>query len=1326
MAPPSTTPVQGQPGTGNNRFQALNHLRDEAAELAERFDGSMGIEGNQPKEVEDVDRDEEGEALPRLAVDEIFMTAEEVSTAIAFNESLYQGEFWNWADPITQSYDSVDGIAAPSLKQKKEGKGKGWSLAGRAFCSVQLTDKANMQRTIGIGLAGKFEGGDSGFVKVGIQFASQLPAITLHITRLNGKKPVDVYFFANSVLRQRDSGNPNIGFAFGGGQKAVQYPKYHREVNWHGDAGNLLQIGIQLNPQTTTPLDFNDGRVSINPTRPIFRGISAKELEDLWNQLPSDPKVGFVMDDGDLLLTLLSKKTNLNIFRYWPQTEEGIEIATKATDFMSTAFRMSAQFGNHWFYQMQQAEGYRLIHQEDFDLTKLQMPRFLGKKWKIKVDKDNMPVGDPEVVQCAAFPDDATQVYPDMKSMAFELRLALERDRQHQSAVLKSSFPHDDFSIRATFVNHPRRPGFYVVELRTHDNSLLAKDPTLRPRIDARVKVEVRDSPNVTAPNDDDGDTAMQGIDIGSLKTFDGLIAEDIWESRAECVLIVEGPELDLSECAERFVKVECVDDMTPANRMKATIHQIANGDESSRLRMKGVDIPNLVLRAPPQIEATGSMFDEIQNSSRTENVEAILANMAKAFRLKEKQVEAFQKAFTTLSGRAIIKGPPGCGKTFLLMVIAEALRQIGIELGKARPVVACAPSNVASDAMLDKWKVMPGTEDSRGIRYRGSYTKDEKASKAEPAPRVPDNDGDFPMAAEGEEGEVDEERLKEIEQEKKDLKLKEALWELAEEARPGREHPNAEYGFYRHRLGCIQRYAQNKAHSLYKQAVEWLDLRQRLKDPKSFTKEDLKLKKAEFHELEDQLTEYYFKNDVDIVFCTNSSSAHGFLRKYYDPRALVSDEAAVTPLADCATPMGVFRDSLELIILGGDDQQQAPVVASKGSNEFSHLLGKSLFTYVWNAGDEANAPTELDIQHRMHPELCEPISNLWYGGRLQAADSVKTRVNKQWVTLDHLLKSGLGVAWNGRRRVGVSVDGDTISSMAYNNTTSWCNIAEARAISSFIKWVIDSDPPQGGEAVDALSFLVLTPYTGQVQIIKTLLAKAGVKQVRVKEVDEMEIEEISKTRVASTRAIQGEQAPFVIVSMVRNIQEEPLNLGIVADSHGLNVAFSRPEEFLLVFGNWNSWSREYYQGSVLLHRHRSKIRRFGQVVGDFIEKGDLISYGDWQRFVNGQAIQAREWDSMFVGEPLTEPEPSRGRGRGRGGRGGIPRGQGHGSTHRGGPRGGVGGNRGGFGPRNDQDRFAALEQRARDEKNKSRPNQQPPRGGGSSGRGRGRGGRGG
>ncbi|KAF2481324.1 P-loop containing nucleoside triphosphate hydrolase protein, partial [Neohortaea acidophila] len=1186
--------------------------------------------------------DDEGELAPVVQDDEKVLRRKDIPENWLFEEPGYFHSEMKWSTLLHERYDGAD---APSTSFKHPSKNH--RLDTRNWCIVHIKDFGGDGYTIGT--LKKEEGKLEPFVKVSWTVCTQRPALKLHInTTRHGE--VTCTIFANSISRKKEN-ECKLRLAGAGGQLTLpDYPALKAE-----DYRDLVEIDLQLFEWNANLPEGTDGA---RPTRPIFEGVdddSIQQYVDAMDGIGDDADAQLsAMGPGEYLLGLLYGTNDISIYRTWPQ--EGYEVFKSFRQWITTSFDMCARNGNEWFYHLQQSPDEPSIYSTDCALRELQMPRWMAKSFKAPVNEKGALLGAPVPVKCNHFPfSEGDQVFPTVEDAAFELRLAIERDRAFQSHILNSSFRQRNFQIRGEFLAHPRIPGCYVVELRTSDNNLLASDKTLRPQIDTRISLEAAE-PIV----DELGEISMLPDPITQTKRFEGVICDDLWNSGAEVVCVVTGPVVDLQHTTGRMLNATLRDDPTPANRHLATIEEIAAGfkRQSAPSPRSGVDIPAIVLRAPPAVKNTGSLKDAV-----TPELEDVYSTAIHPYGLNDKQKDAAYSACSSKSGLVLIQGPPGCGKTRCAMACAEGEIRIGEELKKInnndgckRQVVACAPSNIATDAMLDKF--LASYDRSRPleiVRYKGSFLHEKRARAAPPPPPPAAPAPSKPAAADPEmlpdAGDEDDDDLMGLEElnetvaEREEQEMQAALWELAEEVSPTREDAHQEYAFHTKRLAAIKSWAATKSHSQNYHAKDYLQVREKLRNGAQLDKKRKRRLKEHLDYVEWQLSEYYLQHVVDIVFCTNSAAAHGMLRLLYRPKMLISDEAAVTTLPDAATPMGAFMLSLQLIVMAGDMQQQQPVVASKGSNEFYAVLSSSLFSMIYNSKKMASSVISLEVQHRMHPDLAEPVSRIFYRGSLKNHQSVIDRVSPKWETLSTVL-APLQPAYNGRRRLCIDVSGQAIASEAYNNTTSHFNAAEAQIIADFIGKACRAMPPINGAQIEPSDFLVLTPYTGQAQVVRNILVKRGISRAG------------NKVRVASTRAIQGEEARFVIISFTRNVKDKPLQLGLASEGHGLCVATSRPQEFLMMLGNWRAWAQAHHEGAGVLTNTgaSTRTRHFGQLIADCRAKSDIVSAGDYLKFSTGVTIKKAEFPSLIT-DPPTGMDRRGGRGGSRGGFAGRDRG---------------------------------------------------------------------
>jgi len=251
----------------------------------------------------------------------------------------------------------------------------------------------------------------------------------------------------------------------------------------------------------------------------------------------------------------------------------------------------------------------------------------------------------------------------------------------------------------------------------------------------------------------------------------------------------------------------------------------------------------------------------------------------------------------------------------------------------------------------------------------------------------------------------------------------------------------------------------------------------------------------------------------------------------------LVIDEAGQFSLANT---LAVARATRRLLLLG--DPQQLPQV-SQGS----HPEPVDTSALSWLSGGDPVLSSELGyflaLTWRMHPDLCEAVSQLSYNGALHAAPAATDR---------HLDGPPPGVECRFVAHRG--------------NTT--CSTEEAEEVLAQVRRHLGArwhDPGAGPTArpLGQQDILVVAPYNAQVQTITELLAAEGLPEVRVGTVDRF----------------QGQQAPVVIVSAtVSAVQESPRGMEFVLNRNRMNVAISR--------GQWRAvLIRSPHLTDVLPHR---------------------------------------------------------------------------------------------------------------------------------------------
>jgi uncharacterized protein len=231
----------------------------------------------------------------------------------------------------------------------------------------------------------------------------------------------------------------------------------------------------------------------------------------------------------------------------------------------------------------------------------------------------------------------------------------------------------------------------------------------------------------------------------------------------------------------------------------------------------------------------------------------------------------------------------------------------------------------------------------------------------------------------------------------------------------------------------------------------------------------------------------------------------------------LVIDEAGQVALADALAMATCARDA----ILLGDPQQLAHVSLGTHPEE----AGVSVLAHL--IGDETVAIDRgvfLERSYRMHPAICDFVSEVVYAGRLHAAPTCEVqRVDAP------------GLSGAGLRCVLVDHVGNSQSSEE-----------EAAAVARVIDGLLAgrytaSDGKQRTLTRDDI--LVVSPYNQQVTLLRRTLTERFGDGIRVGTVDKF----------------QGQEAPVVIYSLAASSADDaPRGADFLLEENRFNVAVSR------------------------------------------------------------------------------------------------------------------------------------------------------------------------
>ncbi len=230
----------------------------------------------------------------------------------------------------------------------------------------------------------------------------------------------------------------------------------------------------------------------------------------------------------------------------------------------------------------------------------------------------------------------------------------------------------------------------------------------------------------------------------------------------------------------------------------------------------------------------------------------------------------------------------------------------------------------------------------------------------------------------------------------------------------------------------------------------------------------------------------------------------------------LVVDEAGQLGLADT---LAASISAHNVLLLG--DPQQLPQVAQashpnrSGVSALEHLLGEGVQTFPPEQG------VLLDTTWRMHPDVCQFISDVMYEGRLTSETSCAVQATA----------AGTGLRWIRADHTGRSTESPE----------------EAALVAATIRGLVGTEwTDRHGETrpLTVDDVIVVTPYNDQRRLLTaTLQSDPATSGVEVGTVDKF----------------QGREAAVVIFSMATSSAEfMPRNADFLFSKNRLNVAISR------------------------------------------------------------------------------------------------------------------------------------------------------------------------
>jgi predicted RecB family nuclease len=242
----------------------------------------------------------------------------------------------------------------------------------------------------------------------------------------------------------------------------------------------------------------------------------------------------------------------------------------------------------------------------------------------------------------------------------------------------------------------------------------------------------------------------------------------------------------------------------------------------------------------------------------------------------------------------------------------------------------------------------------------------------------------------------------------------------------------------------------------------------------------------------------------------------------------LFVDEASQVNLANLVAASGAAKN---IVLMGDQMQLEQPI---QGSHPGQSGLSALEFMLKNHAVIPEDTGIFLERTYRMHPAICQPLSDVMYEGKLQADAANKN----QAITIDQPKRI---TQENGILSVTVQHE--------CNSQSSEEEVIVVQQLIDELKTGSFTNKDGHSRRITDKDILVVAPYNMQVNLLKEKLK------------GELKIGTIDK--------FQGQEAPVVIISMaVSDVEDSPRGLDFVFDINRLNVAISRAKALAIVVAN--------------------------------------------------------------------------------------------------------------------------------------------------------------
>lgn len=324
---------------------------------------------------------------------------------------------------------------------------------------------------------------------------------------------------------------------------------------------------------------------------------------------------------------------------------------------------------------------------------------------------------------------------------------------------------------------------------------------------------------------------------------------------------------------------------------------------------------------------------------------------------------------------------------------------------------------------------------------------------------------------------------------------------------------------------------------------------------------------KEKLNKLRSRATEIEIKIEQDLfsearVIASTLISAGSKILSHKKFTTVFIDEAAQALEAACWIP--ILKS--ERVIFAGDHYQLPPTIKCIDADR----AGLSITLMQKLMHNKKNVSTMLTMQYRMHQDIMEFSSKVFYDSMLTASPDVQYRSILSWDS---------PLVW-------INTSGTSYEESFFQKSKSLVNKEEAKLLIEQLILYIKSI---GKERVisEQIDFGIISPYKGQTYYLRHLIKQNSfLRSIR------------KRISVNTVDGFQGQERDVILISLVRT--NATGRIGFLSDLRRMNVAITRAKMKLFIIGNSDTLSQnKFYKYLYEYIENRGEIININQLSAD-------------------------------------------------------------------------------------------------------------------------------